>query len=69
MKKKQAEKFAHDGHPLKVSLMLRGRENCYGDIAQEKVDRFIEGLKEIYKADGAVKRNGNTFVAMLKPIK
>lgn len=49
--------------------MLRGRENCYGDIAQEKVDRFIEGLKEIYKADGAVKRNGNTFVAMLKPIK
>ena len=69
VKRKQAEKFAADGHPLKVSLMLRGRENHYGDIAATKVDDFIESLNEIYKADGPVKRSGNMFNVMMKPIK
>ncbi|MCP4524051.1 MAG: translation initiation factor IF-3 [Candidatus Gracilibacteria bacterium] len=66
---KQAQKFAIAGHPLKVSLMLRGRENQYGDIALDKMNTFVKGLSEIYKADSVVKRSGNTFTAMLKPIK
>ena len=69
VKRKQAEKFAEDGHPLKVSLMLRGRENHYGDIAAQKMEDFIESLREIYKADAPVKRSGNMFNVMMKPIK
>lgn len=66
VKKKQVEKFAEDGHPLKVSLMLRGRENHYGDLAAQKIDSFIKDIEEFYTPHAPVKRSGNTFNVMLK---
>lgn len=69
VKRKQAEKFAADGHPLKVSLMLRGRENHYSDIAASKIESFVESLSDIYKADAPVKKSGNVFNVMMKAIK
>lgn len=66
VKKKQVEKFAADGHPLKVSLMLRGRENHYGDLAAKKIDSFIESIIEFYTPHAPVKRSGNTFNVLLK---
>lgn len=69
IRRKQAEKFAKSGHPLKVSLMLRGRENQYESIAREKMNTFIEKIEEIYKLDAPVKKSWNTFTAMLKPKK
>ncbi len=62
----QATKFAWNGHPLKVTLMLRWRENHYEDLAMEKMKTFIEKLEDIYKLDWQIKKNGNTFIAMLK---
>ena len=69
IRKKQAEKFAKAGHPLKVTLMLRGRENQYENIAKEKVDSFVSRIEEFYKLDGAVKKTWNTFTVMFKPSK
>ena len=69
VKRKQAEKFAEGGHALKISLMLRGRENHYGDLAMEKMKSFVTSLEDIYKADGEVRRSGNMFNVMLKPKK
>lgn len=69
VRKKQAEKFAEVGHPLKISLMLKWRENQYGDIAYEKMKNFVISLEEFYKLEWEIKRNWNTFVAQLKPIK
>ncbi len=66
VKKRQVEKFAADGHPLKVSLMLRGRENHYGDLAATKIDSFIESIAEFYTPHAPVKRTGNVFNVMLK---
>jgi len=66
IKLKQAEKFAIIGHPLKVTLMLRWRENHYWEIAYDKFNTFIKMLEEIYKIDSPVKRSWNTFTAMLK---
>ena len=66
IRRKQAEKFAKGGHPLKVNLMLRGRENQYSEIAADKMKSFVESLDELYKLDGQLKKSGNTFNAMLK---
>ncbi len=66
IKKKQAEKFAQGQHPLKVTLMLKWRENHYSDIALEKMKKFVDSLEEIYKLDWWIKQNRNTFIAMLK---
>jgi len=69
VKRKQAEKFAEGWHALKISLMLRGRENHYGDLAMEKMKSFVTSLEDIYKADGEIRRSGNMFNVMLKPKK
>jgi translation initiation factor IF-3 len=62
----QVKKFATNGHPLKVTLMLKWRENHYADLAMEKINTFIDLISEYYKIEWAVKRNWNTFVAMFK---
>ena len=69
IRKNQAEKFAKLGHPLKVTLMLRGRENQYENLAKEKMDSFVTRIEQFYKLDWAVKKTWNTFTAMFKPIK
>lgn len=69
IRKKQAEKFAVWGHPLKVSLMLKWRENHYENIASEKMQSFVSSLDGFYKLEWQIKKNGNTFVAMMKSIK
>lgn len=56
IKRNQAEKFAEDGHPLKVSLMLRGRENHYSELASQKMNKFVESILEFYKLDAPVKQ-------------
>lgn len=66
VKKKQVAKFAEGGHPLKVSLMLRGRENHYGELAAKKIDTFIADIAEWYTPHAPVKRSGNTFNVLLK---
>jgi len=68
-KVKQATKFAKLGHPLKVTLMLKWRENHYWNIASEKMETFVKMLEEVYEIDRPVKRNWNTFISMLKAIK
>ena len=69
VKKKQVEKFFEDGNPLKVTLMLRWRENHYWDLANEKIHTFVQSIEDIYKLDSPIKRMWNTFHAMLKPKK
>ncbi len=69
IRRKQAEKFFANLHPLKISLMLRWRENQYGDLAMEKMASFVNSLEEMYKLEWQIKRGWNTFSAMLKPKK
>ena len=69
VRKNQAIKFAKLGHPLRVSLMLRWRENHYVDIARNKMNTFIEMLSEIYKLEWRVNKSWNIFSAMLKIVK
>ena len=69
IRKKQAEKFWAAHHPLKVTLMLKWRENHYVELASEKMNSFVESISEIYKLEWTVRKNWNTFIAMLKTIK
>lgn len=69
VRKKQAEHFAQSFHPLKIGLMLKWRENQYAKLAFEKITSFVNSLSDIYKLDWEIKKNWNTFVAMMKPKK
>ena len=65
IRKNQALRFAKDGHPLKITLMLRWRENQYETLAQEKIKEFVEGLGEFYKAEWRIMKTWTTFNVML----
>lgn len=66
IRKNQAIKFAKEGHPLKIILSLRGRENRYEDIAIDKINEFVASLDDVYKSDGKViKSGGNNFSILL----
>lgn len=67
VRKKQALKFWEDLHPLKVTLMLKWRENQYWDIASDKMSSFVKSLEEVYKLEWEIKKAWNIFIAMLKP--
>lgn len=67
VKKNQAEKFAWDGHPLKVMLVLRWRENHYEDIATAKIESFVAMLEDFYKIDKKLVKAWNNFIVMLLP--
>ncbi len=69
IRKNQAEKFGKNHHPLKVTLMLKWRENHYAELASEKINSFVKSLSETYKLEWVVRKNWNTFIAMLKTIK
>lgn len=67
VKKNQAEKFGKDGHPLKVVLVLRWRENHYEEIATNKMETFISMLEPFYKIDKKLTRAWSNFIVMLSP--
>lgn len=69
IRKNQALRFAKDEHPLKITLMLRWRENQYAAQANEKITDFVESLSEVYKLDWKIMKTWNTFSAMLHPKK
>lgn len=69
VRKKQAESFAEEGHPLKVVLFMKGRENQYVDLAKEKLRNFVATLTEFYKVDKDLVQNGPNLVMMLKTVK
>jgi len=40
-KAKHAQEFLDDGHKLKVTIVFRGRELAYKDVARETLDKFV----------------------------
>ena len=69
VKARQAKKFLEAGNAVKVSLIFRGREVAYKHLAIAKMNKFAEGLAEIAKVDTAPKKQGNTLLMILTPIK
>ncbi len=70
IRRNQAEKFAHLGHSLKVMLTLRGRENQYSDLANAKMQEFVDSLSPWYKTqDVKIIKTANNFSILLYPKK
>lgn len=68
-KAKQAKKFLEAGNSVKVSLIFRGREAMYKDLAKEKMLKFQESLEEMCTIETSPKGQGNTLIMILTPKK
>jgi translation initiation factor IF-3 len=67
VKAKQARKFLEARNMVKVSLIFRGREAMYKDLAREKMMKFYENLEDISNIEAEPKSQGNTLIMILTP--
>lgn len=68
-KVKQAEKFLKQHNNVKVTLVFKGREAAYADMAKQKLDFFFKSLQDVAHMDQAPKKQGNTMFMILVPLK
>jgi len=68
IRRNQAEKFAKDGHILRIELPLRGREMRFQDMARIKLQSFVDSIAQIYRIDGPIKFMGRRFNIQLHPL-
>lgn len=69
VKIKQAQRFLKDRNIVKVTLIFKGREAAYAHIAEEKMKKFVEGIKEIGKVDEGPKKQGYNMIMIISPLK
>ena len=67
--RKNAETFLTNGHPVRVQLILRGREKAHKPLAFEKLAGFIASLSDFCQVDQTPRFGGSQIVAILKPTK
>ena len=54
-------------HKVKISMYFRGRENNHVDLGRNVVDRLLEAVAEIGKAEGPPKKIGKNMFVILSP--
>lgn len=69
VKARQAKKFLEAGNSVKVSLLFRGREAAYKDLAIGKLQKFYDAIKESCTMEEIPKKQGNILIMILTPSK
>tara|TARA_Y100001960_G_scaffold157629_1_gene165736 strand:- start:2370 stop:2942 length:573 start_codon:yes stop_codon:yes gene_type:complete len=66
-KRKQIETFLKEGNKVKISLMLRGRENAYPELGVEILKNMYSELKDYCEIDKAPGMEGRTLSMIIAP--
>jgi len=64
---KQAQKFLKNNHPVKISMILHGREQAFPKQARSRIKNFIRKLNQFGKIDQDIKKEGRNLYAIIKP--
>lgn len=56
----RAKRFIEDGHRVKVSIKMKGREQTFSHLAFDKAKYFENAIIDIAKPEKEAKLNGNT---------
>ena len=66
----QAEKFLKAGNKVRIEMRLRGREKALGNVAKEKISKFLEvlGTLTVYKAERDLKREPRGFTMIISKV-
>lgn len=66
---KRAREFLAENHMVKASIIMRGRELTNKAYAADKLKNFLASLGDVSEVEQEIKRQGNQFIAILKPKK
>jgi len=66
-KAKMVEKFLNKGDKVKIELRLKGRERALQQHAEQKIQEFLEMLKEKteFKIERELKKKSNNFTVII----
>jgi translation initiation factor IF-3 len=65
----RAQEFLSERHLVKLAMRLRGRERANTEYAIKKLKGVIAGLEEVSEIEQEIKRQGDQFIAILRPKK
>ncbi len=63
----RAREFFGERHLVKFSVRLRGRELANKDYAIQKLKGVMAGLADVSEVEQEIKRQGDQFIAILRP--
>lgn len=63
----RAREFFTERHLVKFAVRLRGRELANKDYAVDKLKSILTGLADVSEVEQEIKRQGNQFIAILRP--
>ncbi len=63
----RAKEFFAERHLVKFSVRLRGRELANKEYAIQKLKGVLESLKDVSEVEQEIKRQGDQFIAILRP--
>jgi len=61
--------FLENGNPVRIQLVMRGREKAHKDIAFTKIKEFITSLEACSTLESPPKLSGHQIIAIVKPQK
>jgi len=64
-----AKKFIAQGHSVKITVMLRGREQGRPEMAERIFERLIADLSDVASLRGSISRLGRDVIATFEPKK
>jgi translation initiation factor IF-3 len=65
IKIKQIKKFIEEGEKVKITLRFKGREITHNEIGLNLVNKVIDELQDIAKAESPAKLEGKQILVML----
>ena len=65
----RSREFLAERHMVKVTIVMRGRELSNKEYGINKLNTFVDSLKDVAEVEQAVKRQGNHFMVILRPKK
>ncbi len=69
VRRKRVEEYLQKGHKIKVSLLLKGRQNAHPELGIEVMNRFIELLSDVAIVESEPKLEGRRLHMLLAPKK
>ncbi len=68
-KTRNVEKFLHEGHKVKVTIMFRGREIYHPEIGRKILDNVAETVGHVGRVEVSSKLDGRNMTMVLAPDK
>ncbi len=69
VKAKKVMEFLTDGDLVKIELRMRGREQAFGDLGRQNLDKFLSLITSPKRIEVPLKRMGGTWSVTVAPSK